>query len=246
MKRLISVLLAGSVAFSAAAARAATMQKRAAIQKQVDEYDNIVTYRTVPSGLAKPDRTGWYFGVAGQAGLVSWTYNATAGGVSSSDDMGSATRFGGLLFLGGSMAPAWRGELELGRSLKITDKDTFNDIGWEFSESTTTVAFNGIYALGGGFYAGGGTGLAFVSTELRDALTVSTGDAIAPLAQVMFGWETPVGGSVTLNLGLKARGYYSGNVGYKVLDGNSSIVPMDMNLGFVMDFALVAGGRVNF
>jgi hypothetical protein len=178
-------------------------------------YDNYGNENYIAGSKSKaPAKTGWYAGLGGAANFVSWTYNAD--GVDS--EAHSGRQFGGSLFVGGQMAKSWRGEVEFGLTGTYADKSTFNaNDGLYFSQRAYFAAFNAIYDTPqenwGGFYAGGGLGLAVVGTEFNDANSASA-SSFSPMGQILFGYQKDITDALTAHVGFKGGAYYGARQDY--------------------------------
>ena len=159
------------------------------------------------------------------------------------DDFSFKPLIGLSVFGGFRPADKWRADIELSYigtyhesetenyELYLAEKSYFEMVTYNFT-------VNGYYEFYKGFYAGVGTGLAIVNTQIEHSYyQKQTNTNISPMGALMVGWSARVDDKVDFDARCRVALYHGGDV--KIADVKSEE-------GLITDFSLSAGMRYNF
>ena len=234
---------------------------RTATRNEADNYSTRDTRRSESRSNTRRNTSSWngaYVGARVGVDLLHWKNKYSAEPETAIDDADAdhdnysfEPVFGGGVFAGLHLNPAWRADLEIAYLGKFSDSDN----GFTFKLSSQHVTLNAYYDFINGFYLGAGLGVAFTKGELDwDWFVANSRTELKTsfVGAVMFGWSRYLNERIVLDL----RGRVSGFGGPKWTRGvmqpeyqsasGSDLSEIGVKTGFIRDTALTVGVRFEF
>lgn len=157
--------------------------------------------------------------------------------------------FGGAVFAGFNLGPAWRADLEVGYAGRFSDSDS----DFQFKMSSRHVTLNGYYNFAGGFYLGAGVGAAFTKGRVSSSYVTNseTKSYTSFLGAGMLGWAHHLTDSVVLDFRYRLSGFNgpkwtAGISGIPAEPGYDAVTGLKIKTGLIWDNAFTVGIRFEF
>ena len=215
------------------------------------DYDKLYTDRDEDVSSRKSGPHEWYIGGRLGLNLLTWKNKYTATPSSAIDDIGSdhdrywfEPVFGGNVFAGLHLNPAWRADIEGGYISQFTDSDS----GITFKLSIPYVTANVYYDFIGGFYLGAGAGIAFPKMTLDwDYFTPNSGkkSRISPYGGLMLGYTNYLSERVAFDFRWRIAGLW-GPTNTRGVSGFGTLESLKTKTGFILDNSFTIGLRYEF
>ena len=227
---------------------------------QEDPYDD--EYAESRSNNREPRRhptmQGADVGARVGVDLLSWKNKYSAKPESAIDDMGAdhdkytfEPVFGGGVFAGLHINPAWRADLEIAYLGKFEDSD--NDFSFKLSSQHLTL--NAYYDFLNGFYVGAGLGGAFTKGELDWGWFVAnsrTKTQTSLAGALMLGYSHYLNERIVFDLRYRLSGFNGPKWTRGVMqpdfhnESGSDLSEVGIKTGFILDNAITVGLRFEF
>ena len=195
--------------------------------------------------------TGAYVGGRLGVDLLSWKNKYNALRTSAIVDLGSdhdkytfEPVFGGGVFAGLHINPAWRADLEIDYAGKFSDSDN----GFTFKLDTRHVTLNAYYDFINGFYLGLGAGMSFTKAELDWEHFVANSGRKTKTSFIgagMLGYSYYMTERVALDLRYRLSGFY-GPKWTRGVTGFGTLTELGVKTGLIWDNSFTVGVRFEF
>jgi hypothetical protein len=219
------------------------------IMNDKSEYETVDVREYRPPVVPKkyaPVKSGWYSGLRGGLSFANHGYFADG------DDLGESVSFGRQfsieLNVGQKLKNKWRIQADFGLLTKHEDEESLQDGGGNpmiFEESAYYASIDGIYGIGGGFYAGAGVGMAITDTGFSNWVGAKNQTSVNPMGVLLFGYEYEIGDDIAIDLGVRASAWYGSEQKYTgLVSGGSGVLALAT--GFAYNLAAMIGIKYNF